>query len=110
MQWDAGKWEKMQLLISDYPNGLEAINFENEGRNTQSWKGHFGIKMAGGVVKFVFESIQPLTIDGNGYFIPKQFKSVKFSSNGVPQEDVIDYFQLDCIWNDNNEECYYFMP
>ncbi|KAF5298634.1 hypothetical protein FQR65_LT09730 [Abscondita terminalis] len=110
MQWDVGKWEKMQLLVTDYPDGMEAITFENEGCNTQSWKGHFGVKMAGGLIKFDFQSIEPLPIDQEGKFVSKQFKKVQYFANGLPKEDVIDYFQLDWIWNDDNDEIYYFMP
>ncbi|KAF5294644.1 hypothetical protein FQA39_LY02776 [Lamprigera yunnana] len=109
-QWDDGKWEKMEILITDYPSGSRAISFENRGSNTQSWKGHYGVKMAGGVIRFLFKSMEPLLTDAEGNVITKPFEKINFISNGLPQHEVVDYYELDYIWTDNNEECYYFMP
>lgn len=39
--------------------------------------------MAGGVLKFLFESIEALPVDDNDQFIPKTFKEIKFISNGI---------------------------
>ncbi|KAB0802214.1 hypothetical protein PPYR_04400 [Photinus pyralis] len=109
-QWQEGKWEKVELLIVDYPDNTTSLLFENEGCNTQSWKGHYGSKMAGGVVKLLFDSIQLLNADNDGDIVPRKFTGVKFLSNGFPQNEAVDYFKCDYIWSDNNEECYYFMP
>lgn len=48
------------MVIKDYPSGVNRIVFQHEGRDLQFWKGHYGSKMAGGVVKLLFDSIQPL--------------------------------------------------
>ncbi|KAL3278551.1 hypothetical protein HHI36_016098 [Cryptolaemus montrouzieri] len=56
---EATKWQKIQVLLKDYPNGVEGVLFEHCGVDNQFWAGHYGPKMAGGVVKFVFESMEP---------------------------------------------------
>ncbi|CAG9859983.1 unnamed protein product [Phyllotreta striolata] len=57
-QWAGKSWEKVELLVEDYPKNVKTLVFEHEGNDTQFWKGHYGSKMAGGVVKFLFESIE----------------------------------------------------
>lgn len=46
-------------MLENYPDNVKMLVFEHEGNDTQFWKGHYGSKMAGGVVRFVFDSIQP---------------------------------------------------
>lgn len=46
--------------MDKYPENVLTLVFEHEGQDTQFWKGHFGSKMAGGVLKFVFDSIEPV--------------------------------------------------
>ncbi|CAH1183285.1 unnamed protein product [Phaedon cochleariae] len=59
-QWEGNKWEKVEIIISEnYPADLAMLVFEHQGRDTQFWKGHYGSKMAGGVVKFLIEGIEP---------------------------------------------------
>lgn len=59
-QWQGRRWEKVELLLQEYPQDIAVLIFEHEGHDTQFWKGHYGSKMAGGVVRIVFDSIQPL--------------------------------------------------
>lgn len=49
----------MEMVISGYPKNVKKLIFEHEGQDTQFWKGHYGSKMAGGVVKILFDSIEP---------------------------------------------------
>lgn len=51
------KWTKVEIKVSNYKDGLITIIFQHEGLDTQFWKGHYGSKMAGGVVRFDFESM-----------------------------------------------------
>lgn len=53
----------MEVLVDDYADNILTIIFEHEGHDTQYWKGHYGSKMAGGVLKFVFDTIEPVTVD-----------------------------------------------
>lgn len=43
--------------MDTYPENVSTLVFEHEGQDSQFWKGHYGSKMAGGVLKFVFDSI-----------------------------------------------------
>uniref|UniRef100_V5GSZ5 F-box only protein n=1 Tax=Anoplophora glabripennis TaxID=217634 RepID=V5GSZ5_ANOGL len=58
-QWQGRQWEKVEVLVKEYPPDVAVLIFEHEGSDTQFWKGHYGSKMAGGVVKIVFDSIHP---------------------------------------------------
>ncbi|XP_064212417.1 F-box only protein 6 [Tribolium castaneum] len=60
-QWAGSTWSKVEMVVSDYPPGVDRIVFQHEGRDTQFWKGHYGSKMAGGVLKILFDSIEPLS-------------------------------------------------
>lgn len=60
-QWEGRKWEKVELCIEDYPaEDAAVIFFQHTGCDTQFWAGHYGAKMAGAVLRFVFESMKPL--------------------------------------------------
>ncbi|CAH1981337.1 unnamed protein product [Acanthoscelides obtectus] len=59
-QWQGRAWQKVEILIEEYPKNVAVLVFEHEGQDTQFWKGHYGSKMSGGVVRVVFESIEPL--------------------------------------------------
>lgn len=48
------------MVLRDYPDGVNKIAFEHEGRDTQFWKGHYGSKMAGGVLKILFDTIESI--------------------------------------------------
>nr|AEE62816.1 unknown [Dendroctonus ponderosae] len=56
---DHTHWEKKEIFYEDYPDDLTCIIFIHGGKDAQFWKGRYGSKMAGGTLKFVFESIQP---------------------------------------------------
>lgn len=47
-------------IAEKYSCEVNMIVFQHEGKDTQFWKGHYGSKMAGGVVKIMFDSIVPL--------------------------------------------------
>ncbi|XP_060523729.1 F-box only protein 6-like isoform X2 [Cylas formicarius] len=57
-QWERMHWSKVEIEVRDYRADIAKIVFGHEGRDTMFWKGHYGSKMAGGVVKFLFESIK----------------------------------------------------
>lgn len=80
-QWMGKAWTKVQLYIiiydnkslfkkliylqvsisfKDYKEGVNTIIFQHEGQDTQFWKGHYGSKMSGSVVKILFDSINPI--------------------------------------------------
>lgn len=48
----------MEILIDDYDDDIEGIIFDHKARDSQFWAGHYGPKMAGGVVKFLSDSIE----------------------------------------------------
>ncbi|KAF2891986.1 hypothetical protein ILUMI_14187 [Ignelater luminosus] len=56
---------KIEIVITEYPEDIEELIFKHEGRDTQYWAGHYGSKMAGGVLKLLFDSIEPLPTDEN---------------------------------------------
>lgn len=58
---------QMELVFEDYPVKTQKILFIHEGKDRQFWKGHYGSKMAGGVLKFLFESIEPTEEDVDLY-------------------------------------------
>ncbi|XP_057671149.1 F-box only protein 6-like [Diorhabda carinulata] len=57
-QWGNATWSKVEIVIDDYPDNVMSLIFLHEGRDTQYWKGHYGSKMAGGVVKLLFDTIK----------------------------------------------------
>nr|CAH7759333.1 unnamed protein product [Callosobruchus chinensis]CAH7761829.1 unnamed protein product [Callosobruchus chinensis] len=59
-QWQGRAWQKVEILIEEYPKNVAVLVFEHEGQDTQFWKGHYGSKMAGGIVRVIFDSIEPL--------------------------------------------------
>ncbi|KAF2899432.1 hypothetical protein ILUMI_06741 [Ignelater luminosus] len=75
----------IEIVITEYPDDIEELIFEHEGRDTQYWAGHYGSKMAGGVLKLLFDSIEPLPTDENGIEKPKMFAELKFNTNGEKQ-------------------------
>ncbi|XP_066156177.1 F-box only protein 6-like [Euwallacea fornicatus] len=60
-QWANKPWQKKELYLSDYPLDIMRIHFCHEGQDRQFWKGHYGSKMAGGVLKFLLDSIEPIS-------------------------------------------------
>ncbi|CAG9771373.1 unnamed protein product [Ceutorhynchus assimilis] len=62
-QWAGRAWEKVEILSKDYPEDIANIYFCHEGRDTMFWSGHYGSKMAGGVLRFDFDSILPTDDD-----------------------------------------------
>lgn len=48
----------MELVIQDYQDIIDTIVFQHQGMDTQFWSGHYGSKMAGGVVKILMNSIK----------------------------------------------------
>lgn len=102
-QWEGSKWEKMEITVTEYPEGIKGIIFEHEGRDTQFWAGRYGSKMAGGVVKLLFDSIEPLPTNDEGIEKPKRFSTIQFVSNGE-KEPHYD-FQRFGMWN-NEERAY----
>ncbi|KAF5301486.1 hypothetical protein FQR65_LT08789 [Abscondita terminalis] len=89
VQWEGSKWKKVDMIIKDYPEGIENLVFEHEGRDTQFWAGHFGSKMAGGVIKILFDSIEPLQMNPAGRKQLRRFKKIDYQYHG---EDVSNYF------------------
>ncbi|KAF2900947.1 hypothetical protein ILUMI_05241 [Ignelater luminosus] len=81
-QWEGSTWEKIEITITEYPDDIEELIFEHDGRDTQYWAGHYGSKMAGGVLKLLFDSIEPLPTDESGREIAKMFSDVKYETNG----------------------------
>ncbi|KAJ8922010.1 hypothetical protein NQ315_008649 [Exocentrus adspersus] len=78
-QWQGRKWEKVELLVDQYSPDVLVLVFGHEGHDTQFWKGHYGSKMAGAVVRFVFDSIQPLEQD-QGATSGQVFDSIEIDS------------------------------
>ncbi|KAF2904275.1 hypothetical protein ILUMI_01894 [Ignelater luminosus] len=105
-QWEGSKWEKIEITIMEYPENIEELVFEHEGCDTQFWAGHYGSKMAGGVLKLLFDSIEPLPVDENGREKAKVFSEVKYDTNGEKEtpeemsEDFDDEFYGDVIYID----------
>lgn len=55
----------MEIVFEKCPKGVRKIKFWHEGQDTQFWKGHYGSKMAGGVVKIKFDSLDPTVPETN---------------------------------------------
>lgn len=62
-QFSNPQWTKVEIEWKDYPKDINALYFRHQGKDTQFWAGHYGSKFAGGVLKFVFESIEPIPED-----------------------------------------------
>lgn len=58
---EATQWKKVEIVIKDYTEDIEGILFEHKAKDNQFWAGHYGPKMAGGVVKLLSDSIQPVS-------------------------------------------------
>lgn len=50
-QWQGNKWSQVTHVFRDYPAGVRFVQFQHTGTDTQFWAGHYGSKMAGGVVR-----------------------------------------------------------
>ncbi|KAK8764354.1 hypothetical protein V5799_033042 [Amblyomma americanum] len=50
-QWRGGKWKQVTHVFRDYPAGVRFVQFKHSGNDTQFWAGHYGPKMAGGVIR-----------------------------------------------------------
>ncbi|GJQ69564.1 hypothetical protein Trydic_g6660 [Trypoxylus dichotomus] len=57
-QWLGSAWSKKEIIIEDYPDDVETIVFEHCAQDTQFWKGHYGMKMAGAVVKVLLDNVK----------------------------------------------------
>uniref|UniRef100_A0A1E1X7R7 Putative a receptor for ubiquitination targets n=1 Tax=Amblyomma aureolatum TaxID=187763 RepID=A0A1E1X7R7_9ACAR len=49
-QWMGNRWSQVTHVFRDYPAGVRFVRFQHSGTDTQFWAGHYGSKMAGGVV------------------------------------------------------------
>ncbi|GLV43987.1 hypothetical protein CBL_12717 [Carabus blaptoides fortunei] len=58
IQWAGHEWSKVEIACDNYGKGVTDIEFYHEGVDTQFWAGHYGSKMAGGVVKILFDSLR----------------------------------------------------
>ncbi|XP_022920608.1 F-box only protein 6-like [Onthophagus taurus] len=52
-QWCNPEWKKIVLDIDSNSANVESIEFRHCGQDTQFWAGHYGMKMAGAVVKLI---------------------------------------------------------
>lgn len=50
-QWLGREWSQVTHVFRDYPAGVRFVQFQHSGQDTQFWAGHYGSKMAGGVVR-----------------------------------------------------------
>lgn len=62
---DMIKWRKVELLLTDYPDGVNGIIFAHEGQDNQFWAGHYGPKMTCGQLKILFDSIKEDPVEFN---------------------------------------------
>ncbi|XP_075212144.1 F-box only protein 44-like isoform X2 [Lycorma delicatula] len=53
-QWEGREWHLVQHEFSNYGPGVRYIRFYHGGMDSQFWAGHYGSKMAGGVVKLFY--------------------------------------------------------
>ncbi|XP_013791526.1 F-box only protein 44-like [Limulus polyphemus] len=53
-QWQGRQWIQTKHLFEHYPPGVRYIQFRHSGKDTQFWAGHYGSKMCGAKVTFVF--------------------------------------------------------
>lgn len=54
-QWTGRAWAKAEHVFKDYNPGVRYIVLEHHGKDTQFWAGHYGSKMSGGYVRFLWE-------------------------------------------------------
>ncbi|KAI4457326.1 f-box only protein 6-like protein [Holotrichia oblita] len=54
-QWLGRAWSKKEIIIKKYPDDVEKIIFRHSAQDTQFWKGHYGMKMAGAVIKLLID-------------------------------------------------------
>ncbi|KAK9872628.1 hypothetical protein WA026_018761 [Henosepilachna vigintioctopunctata] len=64
---EATKWKKVEVVLQDYKEEVSDIVFEHAGVDNQFWLGHYGPKMAGGVVKLLFDSMEPDNFQSASY-------------------------------------------
>ncbi|XP_076331847.1 F-box only protein 44-like isoform X2 [Tachypleus tridentatus] len=53
-QWQGRQWIQTKHLFEHYPPGVRYIQFRHSGKDMQFWAGHYGSKMCGARVTFVF--------------------------------------------------------
>ncbi|CAN8012579.1 unnamed protein product, partial [Ixodes pacificus] len=59
-QWAGRQWQQAILhTFDDYPKGVRYVRFAHLGTDTQFWAGHYGAKMAGGMVRIAAEQTNP---------------------------------------------------
>lgn len=58
-QWMGRRWKQVKHTFLDYPSGVRYVRFAHLGRDTQFWAGHYGAKMAAGVVRIAAEQTPP---------------------------------------------------
>ncbi|KAF2900945.1 hypothetical protein ILUMI_05239 [Ignelater luminosus] len=83
---EGSKWEKVEIIITEYPNDIEELIFEHEAHDINEYRTYdSGGKVAGCVLKFLFDSIEPLPTDKNGIDKYKMFSELKYDTNGKKQ-------------------------
>ncbi|KAF2899430.1 hypothetical protein ILUMI_06739 [Ignelater luminosus] len=80
-QKEGSKWEKIEIIITEYPDDIEELIFEHEAHDVDYKGRHCSSKVAGCVLKFLFDSIEPLLTDENGTEKPKMFSELKYDTN-----------------------------
>lgn len=58
-QWAGRQWQQVRHTFDDYPKGVRYVRFAHLGTDTQFWAGHYGAKMAGGMVRIAAEQTNP---------------------------------------------------
>uniref|UniRef100_A0A131XTH8 Putative a receptor for ubiquitination targets n=1 Tax=Ixodes ricinus TaxID=34613 RepID=A0A131XTH8_IXORI len=58
-QWAGRQWQQVRHTFNDYPKGVRYVRFAHLGTDTQFWAGHYGAKMAGGMVRIAAEQTDP---------------------------------------------------
>uniref|UniRef100_A0A914XW10 FBA domain-containing protein n=1 Tax=Panagrolaimus superbus TaxID=310955 RepID=A0A914XW10_9BILA len=61
-QWQLQKWKKIEIKIQSYPSKIRYIRIQSEGRDTQFWEGHYGVKIAGSELKIHLDNIPPMNL------------------------------------------------
>ncbi|XP_038075336.1 F-box only protein 6-like isoform X1 [Patiria miniata] len=54
-QWAPHDWKQVSHVFTGYGPGLRFIQYKDSSKDTQFWKGHYGSKMAGSVVRVQLE-------------------------------------------------------
>ncbi|GJQ69566.1 hypothetical protein Trydic_g6662 [Trypoxylus dichotomus] len=52
------EWLKKEIIIKNYPDNVEKIVFTHCTKDINKWAGHYGMKMAGAVVKILLDSVK----------------------------------------------------